>query len=144
MTRIFAAMIVSMLCCATAQARDTVLKLPVADVLALPEAQAKLDGSVKFYFGGQPAGVTQKLGEGVTNRKTNGAGKSDEVACRWAALAALVALQDSAKQKNANAVVDIVSFFKKVPMQSTTEYECHAGGIVVGVALKGEYAVVAN
>jgi uncharacterized protein YbjQ (UPF0145 family) len=148
MTRIFAATIVAAYCGAltpAAQARDTLLKLPFAEVLEMPEARAKLDGSVKFFLAGQPAPTAlRRLGEGISNRKTNGATKSDVEGCRWAALSALIALQGSAKMKGANAVVDIVSYYKKVTTRSATEYECHAGGFVVGVALKGEYVTVPN
>ncbi|WP_448058235.1 hypothetical protein [Cupriavidus sp. EM10] len=35
-----------------AAARDTKYMLPFADVLNMPEAQEKLDGSVKFYLSG--------------------------------------------------------------------------------------------
>jgi uncharacterized protein YbjQ (UPF0145 family) len=126
-------------------ARDTEYKVPLAEVLEMPEAKEKLDGSVKFYLAGQatPA-VIQKLGEDVSNRKTNGVGKEDRYGCKWAALSALIALQDKAKTLGANAVVDIVSYYKKTPFSSPTDFECHAGTVVIGVALKGTYAKVAK
>jgi uncharacterized protein YbjQ (UPF0145 family) len=124
-----------------ALARDSVLHLPLADVLAMPEAQGQLDGSVKFFLAGaaHPA-VVKQFGSGVANKKTNGVGKSDEEGCRWAALSALLAFQESAKKHGANAVVNLVSYYKKREFKSSTEYECHAGGVVVGVTLKGDYA----
>lgn len=128
-----------------AVARDTVLHLPLADVLAMPEAQAQLDGSVKFFLAGADhPPVQKKVGTDVTNKKTNGVGKPDDVACRWVALSALIALQQSAKQRGANAVVNLASYYKKRPYESSTDYECHAGAVIVGVALKGDYAVIAN
>lgn len=127
-----------------AMARDTTLHLPFEEVLNMPEAQEKLDGSVKFYLSGQKTPkVLQRLSSDVSNRKTNGVGKTDEVACRWAALAALMAFQDKAKSLGANAVVDIVSYYKKEEFKSATDYECHGGAVVVGVALKATYAKVA-
>jgi len=124
-------------------ARDTVLHLPFSQVLEIAEAQSKLDGTVKFYLDGvSPPSATKSLGTGVSNRKTNGAGKSDEYGCRWAALSALLAFQESARRRGANAVINIVSYYKKREFKSSTEYECHAGGLIIGVALKGEYAVV--
>jgi len=126
-------------------ARDTELKLPFADVLAMPEAQEKLDGSVKFFLAGaKTPKVLEKKGEDVSNKKTNGVGKTDEVACRWAALSALISFQDKAKTLGANAVVDLVSYYKKNTFSSPTEYECHAGGMIVGVTLKGTFAKVPN
>lgn len=127
-----------------AQARNTTEHFPLADVLAMPEAKMKLDPAIQFYLKGQSHPEVHKdLGEGVTNRKTDSAGRSDEHACRWAALDALIELQKTAKEKGANAVVDVVSYYKKQPFESATQYECHAGAFVAGVALKGEYATVA-
>jgi hypothetical protein len=124
-------------------ARDTELKLPFEDVLQMPEAKEKLDGSVKFYLAGQKTPrILEKKGEDISNKKTNGVGKDDEVACRWAVLSALVAFQDKAKSLGANAVVDIVSYYKRNTFSSPTEYECHAGGMIVGIALKGTYAKI--
>jgi hypothetical protein len=130
---------------ASASARDTEYKLPFAEVLEMPEAKQKLDGSVKFYLAGQktPA-ITEKKGEDVSNRKTNGVGKDDVAGCKWTALSALIAHQERAKTLGMNAVVDIVSYYKKRTFSSPTEYECHAGAVVIGVALKGTYAKVAD
>ncbi len=102
-----------------------------------------IDGSVRFYLAGQktPA-VVSRMGEGVSNKKTNAVGKSDVESCRWVALSVLKAFQDSARQRGANAVIDIVSYYKKIEMRSATNYECHAGNVVSGVALKGTYAKV--
>lgn len=86
--------------------------------------------------------MQQRLGEDVTNKKTNAANKSDVEACNWVALSALLALQDGAKSRGANAVVDIVSYYKKNEFKSATNYECWAGTFVAGVALKGTYAKV--
>ena len=127
----------------SAFARDTRLEQSLADLLGSQQARdAGLDGSVRFYLAGQPVTVQQRLGEDVSNRKTNAANKSDEEACRWVALSTLRALQDGAKARGANAVVDIVSFFKSNEFRSATNYECYAGNILAGVALKGTYAKV--
>jgi len=140
---VYAGLVSALLVSASVMARDTVLHLPLADVLAMPEAKAKLDGSVKFYLAGVAhPGVDKELGSGVSNRKTNGVGKGDEAACKWAALSALLSFQDAAKQKGVNSVINLVSYYKKVVFKSATEYECHAGAVIVGVALKGHYAVL--
>jgi uncharacterized protein YbjQ (UPF0145 family) len=128
-----------------ALARDTVVKIKLADVMALPEAKQKLDGSVKFYLdGAKTPKVLKTLGSDVSNKKTNAVGKSDEYACKWVALSALIALQESAKKNGANAVVNIVSYYKKSEWKSATEIECHAGAFATGVALKGDYANVSS
>ena len=127
----------------TADARNSRVELPLQALVDSPEAkEAGIDGSVRFYLAGQKVAVASRLGEGVSNRKTNAANKSDEEACRWAALSALKAFQDSAKQRGANAVVDIVSYYKKNEFKSATNFECYAGAFVAGVTLKGNYAKV--
>ncbi|RYF01555.1 MAG: excinuclease ATPase subunit [Comamonadaceae bacterium] len=126
-----------------AYARDTVTHITLADVLAMPEAQGKLDGSVKFFLAGQPTPpIAQKMGSDVSNQKTNGVGKTDDFGCKWVALSALIRFQESAKRQGANAVVDMVSYYKKKETSSPTTLECHAGTVVIGVALKGTYAKI--
>lgn len=127
----------------TASARDTRLEQSLQELVSSQAAKdAGIDGSVRFYLAGQPVSVQQRLGEDVTNKKTNAANKSDAEACRWVALSALRALQDGARSRGANAVVDIVSYYKKNEFKSSTNYECWAGTFVAGVALKGTYAKV--
>ncbi|MGH8039956.1 MAG: excinuclease ATPase subunit, partial [Stenotrophomonas sp.] len=125
----------------TANARETRVEQSLRALISSQEAKdAGIDGSVRFYLAGEKVNVQQRLGEDVTNKKTNAANKSDEVACQWVALSALRALQDGAKSRGANAVVDIVSYYKRNEFKSTTNYECYAGAFVAGVALKGTYA----
>ena len=127
----------------TAQARDTRVEQSLHELVNSAEARnVGIDGSVKFYLAGEKVSVVERLGEDVTNKKTNAANKSDAEACRWVALSALRALQDGAKSRGANAVVDIVSYYKKNEFKSTTNYECYAGTLMAGVALKGTYAKV--
>lgn len=128
-----------------AQARDTKYLLPIAAALDVQDAKNRLDGSVKFFFGNQEAPkVVAKLGTDVTNLKTNAVGKTDEKACNWVFLSAMLALEKRAKQLGANAVINIVSFYKKEIMSSATEFECHAGAVIAGVALRGEFVKIAE
>jgi hypothetical protein len=154
---------------APALARNTTYMLPLADVVDSPEAKARLDGSVKFHFGEKtlPAGaelkgfdVISRIGKASTWRGTsagNNAGggpppvsatrasneKDDDIAaCKAAALDALVALQDKAKQLGANAVVEFVSYYKNTTFSSATEYECHAGATGGHLTFKATYAVL--
>lgn len=127
------------------QARDTKLMLPIAAAMESQNTQEKLQGKVKFYFGKQKyPKVLKKLGSDFTNRKTNAFGKSDDVACNWAFLSALVQLEQKAIELGANAVVNVVSYYKKNTHSSPTEFECHAGGLMAGVALKGDFVKVAG
>lgn len=125
---------------ATAQARDTKLLLPLSAAMSANDAKVRLGDSVKFYFGNQPTPpVLERLGADKTNQKTNSFGKSAETACNWAFLSAMLRLQQRAHELGANAVINIVSNYKNVEMSSETQFECHDGAIMSGVALKGEF-----
>lgn len=124
----------------TASAADRVIMMPIADALNSPEAIAQLGSSIKFYFGPQAIpNVGEELGNGSTNKKTNAFGKSDSDACNWVFLSAMLQLQKRAEQLGADAVVNIVSNYKKVEFASEKEFECHVGMLMAGVALKGDF-----
>lgn len=124
-------------------ARNEAVMLPLADVVKLGLEQGKLDGSVSFHLSGAstPA-ISEKLGDDVSNKKTNGVGKDDATACNWAALSALMAFEAKAKQKGANAVVDLHSFNKKQSTRDPVNFECRAGNVMAGITFKGTYARV--
>ncbi|MBW8843477.1 MAG: excinuclease ATPase subunit [Burkholderiales bacterium] len=144
-SRLVAFAALASLSCAPAFARDTVLHIPFADVLAMPDAKDKLDPAMKFLLAGQDTPqVIKRIATDVSNPKTSGVGKSDEFGCKWAALSALIDLQDGAKRHGANAVIDIVSYYRKVEYKSSTDFECHAGAVIIGVALRATYAQVAE
>jgi len=127
-----------------AYAADRRVEIPFADVLNSPEAkEAGIDGSVRFYLAGQSTpGVAQRLGEDISNKKSNAFAKSDHTSCQRAMLSVLKAFQESAKRKGANAVIDFVSFYKRNEERSATNFVCYAGGIMAAVTMKGTYAKV--
>jgi hypothetical protein len=122
----------------SALARDTKYLLKIDDVLKMPEAAGRLDPNIKFYFGTGKGPKGEPRGEAQANAKTNAANKGDEEACRWVMLSALMELQKKAKNVGATAIVGIESYYKKVVFSSETEFECHAGAIMAGVALRGQ------
>ena len=126
-----------------ADARDSRQHFDIATAIAAGKADGTLDGSVQFHFkGGRSPAVTTRLGPAKTNKKTNAFGKSDGTACQWVFLGALKALQEAARSRGANAVIDIESNYKSQVFSSATQYECGAGGLKAGVALTGVYAKV--
>jgi uncharacterized protein YbjQ (UPF0145 family) len=129
----------------TAHANDRKVLLPVEAAMNANSADERLGDSVKFYFGNQKApAALKKLGVGQTSQKTNAFGKSDATACNWAFLSAMRQLQKHAQSVGANAIINIVSNHKNVVFTSDTEFECHAGAIMAGVALKGEFVKIAE
>jgi len=118
-----------------AQARDDRLHLPVAEAVA--SAGTRIDPNVKLYWGKQEYPKGKEYGTYTSNKKTNFFNKSDKEACEWAWLSAVLALQDRAKREGGNAVVGIHSVYRNQEFVSETEYECGAGTVTGGVALRG-------
>lgn len=112
--------------------------MPLADALNSPNAQQKLDPNIKLFFGDAKAPAPkQTLGTFTANKKTNFFNKSDKEGCEWVFLGAAISLQERAKQEGGNAVVDIKSVYRNQEMSSATEYDCGAGAVMGGVALRG-------
>lgn len=144
MTRTIATLLIAglLFLSADASARTTIHQFKVADVLNNPSFASQLAG-VKFYFGDTPhPAPVQTFGEYRTNKKTNAFNKSDEEACQWVMLSALVTLHKRAVSLGANAVVNIRSNYKNNLVRSDTEYTCGAGAIMAGVALIGDFIKV--
>lgn len=129
----------------TGEARNTLLKVSIEEALAWGEDEGVLKSSVRLYFGDQahPA-IEREIGTYTANRKTNGVGKSDRKACKWAFLSAMVTLQDRAIAEGGNAVVNIQSYYYKNEFSSTTEFECGAGAIMAGVTMVGDVVQLAE
>jgi hypothetical protein len=128
-----------------AAARDDQQVYPLQDALGTPAAMQRLDPQVRLYFGNQPhPEIAKDIGEWKTNKKTNGFGKSDKVACEWVFLSAVLELQQRAKKEGGNAVVSIVSNYKDIERSSETEYTCGSGAMVSGVAFKGRVVKLAE
>ena len=140
--KLFDALALSIACSAPALAADRTVFLPLQPAIEAAQAAGKIDGSVKFYLAGTgPKGKVLEAGV-VTNRKTNAFAKKDAEACLWVAQSAVIALHEAAKKAGANAVTNIVSYYRKNEYSSKTDYECHAGAMVAGVALRGDLAQV--
>lgn len=123
-----------------AQARDNKLLFPIAGAMAENDAKSRLGEDVQFFFGDQkPAGKMENLGSDKTSQKTNSVGKSPQTSCNWAFLSAMLQLKKRANALGADAIVNIQSNYNNQPLASATEYECHDGAIMTGVALKADF-----
>jgi alpha-D-ribose 1-methylphosphonate 5-triphosphate synthase subunit PhnG len=137
---VFALAMVSAMASATAQANDRTVMLPLAAAMGANDAQAKLGNTVKFYFGDQQvAGAFKALDSAKTSQKTNAFAKSDTTACNWVFLSAILQLQKHAQQVGADVVTNIRSNYNNEEKSSQTEFECHVGAIMAGVALKADF-----
>lgn len=120
------------------QARNTLGEFDIEKALQSKGSENLL--KVKLYFGETKVpGVEKRLYENVTtSQKSNAFGRSDEVACNRALLNAVIALQKRAQREGANAVVNIRSNYRHNEFTSTTQFQCGAGGVIAGVALKAD------
>lgn len=137
MSKMLVATLALILVAPAALARDTRIKLPIAD--AMKAAAGRVNADVKLYWGSQAFPKPQKsFGSFTTNKKTNFFNKSDKEGCEWAFLSAILTLQERAVREGGNAVVNIKSVYRGGNFASETEYECGAGAMVGGVAFEGE------
>lgn len=121
-----------------AHARNDVLTLPLNSIMGTDKAKQALHNVPVYFSGQQHQAITATWGEVTTSRKTNAFGKSDAEACQWVLLSALKVLQEAAQQRGYDAVVNIRSNYENNEFSSATEFQCGAGAIMAGVALKGD------
>ena len=122
-----------------AAADDAVTTHEISAVTARPEYASQIEG-VQFFWGDtrHPA-VARRIEEGAqTSPRTRKFGRSTEEACQWVMLSAMVRLRDHALSVGGNAVINVRSNWRNVEWSSTTQYQCAAGGLMAGVALKGD------
>ncbi len=139
-----AVLVASAMIAGVAHASDNKVMMPIDQAMADNNAQSRL-GDVKFFFGDQPTPkIIKKLGSDTTSQKTNAFAKTNSKACNWVFLSDMLALQKRAHELGANAVIHIVSNYDNIENSSTTEFECHVGGIMAGAAFKAEFAVISD
>lgn len=128
-----------------AAARDNVVSLTISTAMTEPDVQEKVDNSVQYYFGETPhPAVRHSFGYFVSNQKTSSFMRSDLKACTRAFADAMIEFQKRAHELGANAVIKIYSYYKREDISNDTSVPCHAGGVVAGLALRGEFVQLAG
>ena len=131
--------------CSVSYARDTLHQISLEEAMSSADSQAALTGEVQFFFGDQDyPEVERQLGTYTSNKKTNAFGKSDQEACKWAFLSAMISLQQRAIAEGGDAVVNIRSNYKRHGFTSATDFECGAGAIMAGVTMVGDVVKLAE
>jgi uncharacterized protein YbjQ (UPF0145 family) len=127
------------------EARDDHGMWSISEALNAEDAKQKLDKDIRFYFGDQShPKITKDFGEFMSNKKTNAFNKTDEKACQWNFLSAMISFQERAQRMGGNAVVNIRSYYKKNTVSSQTEFECGSGTFVSGVTFLGDVVKLAK
>ena len=84
-------------------ARDTRLRISIEEAMTTPDAESKLNAGIRFFFGDQEhPEIERQLGTYTSNKKTNAFGKSDQKACKWAILSAMITFQERAITEGGN------------------------------------------
>ena len=133
-----------------AQARDRVLRLPVADALAEPSAQA-IVGALPLRFGAATAANTDLAARDVQiegsaeplrehQNQRDSVAPSDESVCQKAFADAMSRLVAAARQAGAVAALGIVWDYKGQVVDDPAHYECHAGSFHSYVSLRAQFA----
>ena len=134
----------------TAQARDRVLRLPVADALAEPAVRG-IVGALPLRFGAATAANTDLAMRDVqidgsaeplreNQNKRDSVAPSDESVCQHAFEDAMTRLVAAMRASSAVAAVGIVSRFKGEVVDEPTSYVCHAGSFHSYVSLRVQLA----
>lgn len=144
MKQILLGLIMSMTLFSTASyARDDIGNYDINQALSSEAAKNKLGNDIQFFFATQKYGnVISNKGEIKTNKKTNAFNKSDQEACEWVFLSAMIALKSAALKSGANAVINIKSNYKNNLTSNDKTFQCGAGAFIAGVALVGEVVVI--
>lgn len=128
-----------------AMARDDRNMWSISEAMGTEDAKQKLNKNIRFYFGDQShPKIIKNYGEYMSNKKTNAFNKTDERACQWNFLSAMLSFQDRALRMGGNAVVNIRSYYKKNSISSQTEFECGSGAFVSGVTFLGDVVQIAE
>jgi uncharacterized protein YbjQ (UPF0145 family) len=127
------------------EARDDHGMWSISEALNTEDAKQKLNKDIRFYFGDQShPKITKNFGEFMSNKKTNAFNKTDERACQWNFLSAMISFQERAQRMGGNAVVNIRSYYKKNTISSQAEFECGSGAFVSGVTFLGDVVKLAK
>ncbi|AGH39464.1 Excinuclease ATPase subunit [Bibersteinia trehalosi USDA-ARS-USMARC-188] len=129
-----AAVVVAISACAP---RNDTQYYSIQEVLNSSKAKEVLDPNIKLYFGTPAPGEVVRAGA-TTSQRTNALNKTDAEACNWVFLSAVKRMQEGARRAGVTKVGNIVSNYNHKEFSSTTQFECHAGRTMAGVALKGD------
>lgn len=128
-----------------ADARNVKLFVSIDAALQVDDVDDKPKGGVKFFFGEQKTPkIARSIGREIIYRKAAAMGKSEEISCSWAFQYVLAEFERKARQFGADAVVNITSLYQKEEFSSPTKFECHAGTVITGVRLRGEFVKLAD
>ena len=121
---------------APVQARNEMKEFSIKNLKELDAYDKKLGDEIKFYFGTKLPKVQKRYGEWASLKKTNAFNKTDEYACQWAMLSALLSLKKRAIREGGNAVF-VKTNNDHATKANSAAFECEIGNIVASIAVLG-------
>ncbi len=123
-----------------AQARNITHQFLIADALQSAAAQKLIKPSISLYFGTQLYTQGETRGLGIARGKEKTEAEDEKTSCYVSFAEAIFILQKKARKQDANAIVNIVSYYTGGPaMSSETQFECHGGSGYTSVILRGDF-----
>jgi hypothetical protein len=112
----------TLLAARSTSARNDRLTFNIKTALGHGDAIQKLDPNLKLFFGKEkhPA-VGHDLGDFTVKEKTRALRRTNQAACDWVFLSAVLGLEKRAHNMQANAIIDIQSSYDNQPFVSDTE-----------------------
>jgi uncharacterized protein YbjQ (UPF0145 family) len=123
--------------CAANGDRNVPKPYSITEALEQRDYKDKLKG-VRLYFGNQRhPRVAKSLGVRTTSQRSNAVGRESNESCARAFASGLLRLRSAALRMGGDAVINIKSNYNHQEVSSATSYQCAAGAVMSGVALKG-------
>lgn len=88
--------------------------------------------------------VAESFGTMTTSQRTRALGRSAEHSCSIAFQSAIIRLQETARSRGGNGVVDIVSLVDGQEVEVPGGFRCRVGRVMVNVALVGRAVKLAD
>lgn len=136
-TRIAAAALIAILVAPIAVAREDISTFAVKYARENVDQSRVLENISWHMAGEKHRGVAQSYDVATTNKTTNAAFKSDEVACARAFMSGIIQLQTRARNLGADGVIDIKSHVGGKTYDGPDIFGCTAGNIIARVSLTG-------
>jgi uncharacterized protein YbjQ (UPF0145 family) len=110
---------------------------------AVPAATTTTGADVALYFGAQPhPQVVRKVGDASHSVRVASAAAGPDASCNKALADALDKLRGDARDKGANAVINVKTRFHETVSDSATEYTCGVSPSAAAIAVTGDLVVL--
>ncbi|MFT4518240.1 MAG: hypothetical protein ACI9JM_000621 [Halioglobus sp.] len=127
------------------QAKNQLKIFPIAEAMGSQKAQKVIDGGYQFKFSNQQhREIIAHHGDYSPNDMASTFLRTSDESCQAAFVSAMGSFQSRIKRKGGNAVVNIRSIYEGKVFNSTGDYECAIGSVLVGVTFIGDIVTLAE